>query len=104
ALSLWLKWDESATEAQCDLLRCIFGNPFHPSLPVLPKVLAWNGGTVQRIARSIYDDRAFDELPVLADALLHAGCDNEALVAHCKSEELHVKGCWAIDLILSKDG
>ena len=46
--------------------------------------------------------RAFGRLPILADALLDAGCDNEELIAHCRSAGPHVRGCWAIDLILGK--
>jgi hypothetical protein len=54
------------------------------------------------LAQAIYDERAFDRLPILADALLDAGCDNEELLAHLRSEGPHVRGCWAVDLILGK--
>jgi hypothetical protein len=84
------------------LLRDIFGNPFAPSTPLSPAVLAWNDGTVRRIAEGIYEERAFERLPILADALLDAGCHNEELMAHCRSEGPHVKGCWAVDLILGR--
>jgi hypothetical protein len=57
---------------------------------------------VRRIAEGIYEERAFDRLPILADALLDAGCDNEELIAHSRSEGPHVRGCWAVDLILGK--
>ncbi len=88
--------------AQAPLLRCIIGNPFRHSPPLPPAVLAWNDGTVRRIAVGIYEERAFDRLPILADALLDAGCDNEELLAHCRSDGPHVRGCWAVDLILGK--
>jgi hypothetical protein len=42
-------------------------------------------------------------LAILSDALLDAGCDNEELIAHCRSPEPHVRGCWAVDLILGKE-
>jgi hypothetical protein len=84
------------------LIRCIFGNPFRPSPPLPTAVLTWNDGTVRRIAVGIYEERAFDRLPILADALLDAGCDDEELIAHCRSEGPHVHGCWAVDLILGK--
>jgi hypothetical protein len=85
-----------------DLIRDVFGNPFSPS-PSLPgPVLTWNDGTVRRIAEGIYEERAFDRLPILADALLDAGCDDEELLAHCRSEGPHVRGCWAVDLVLGK--
>jgi hypothetical protein len=87
---------------QATLLRDIFGNPFHPS-PVLPSaVLGWNDGTVHRMAEGIYEERAFDRLPILHDALLDAGCDDEDILAHCRSAGPHVRGCWALDLILGK--
>jgi hypothetical protein len=85
------------------LLRDIFGNPFRPPPPVSQTVLAWNDGTVRRIAEGIYEERAFDRLPILADALLDAGCDDEELLAHCRGEGPHVRGCWAVDLILGKE-
>src|SRR6202022_3491214 len=78
---------------QANLLRHIFGNPFRPSPFLPPAVLPWNDGTVRRIAESIYEDRAFDRLPILADALLDAGCDDEELLAHCRSAGPHVRGC-----------
>ena len=87
---------------QAALLRCLFGSPFRPPAPLPLAVLAWNDGTVRRIAEGIYGERAFDRLPILADALLDAGCDDEGLLAHCRSEEPHVRGCWAVDLILGK--
>jgi hypothetical protein len=89
--------------AHCDLLREIIGgSPLRPLPSPLPNVLAWNDGTVRRIAEGIYEERAFDRLPILADALLDAGCDHEELIAHCRGAGPHVRGCWAVDLILGK--
>ena len=42
-------------------------------------------------------------LAVLADALLDAGCDEEELIGHCRSEGPHVQGCWAVDLLSGKE-
>jgi hypothetical protein len=86
---------------QADLLRCIAGNPFR-RVTVDPSWLSWNDGTVVKLAQGIYDDRAFDRLPVLADALEEAGCTNADLLSHCRSEGPHVRGCWVVDLILGK--
>jgi len=93
-------------QQQASILRCIIGNPFRPTPPLPPAVLAWNDGTVRRIAEGIYEDRKMPEgtldnsrLLILADALLDAGCEDEALMEHCRSEGPHVRGCWAIDLI-----
>jgi hypothetical protein len=60
--------------------------------------LRWNDGAVRRIAEGIYEERAFDRLPILADALLDAGCDDEEPLAHCRSTGPHVRGCGAGDL------
>src|SRR5262249_22726000 len=53
------------------LVRCVFGNPFR-TVTVNPDWLTWNGGTVPKIARTIYHDRCFDRMPVLANALEEA--------------------------------
>jgi hypothetical protein len=94
---------------QCSLLRDIFGNPFRSSPPMPHVVLGWKDPTVRRIAQDIYEERRMPEgtlenarLAILADALLDAGCDNEELLAHCRSDGPHVRGCWAVDLILGK--
>jgi hypothetical protein len=57
---------------------------------------------VQKLAKSIYDDRAFDHLPILADALEDAGCTDAAILEHCRGPGPHVRGCWVVDLILGK--
>ena len=54
------------------------------------------------LARAFYDDRAFDRLPLLADALMDAGCASEEILAHCRSEGPHFRGCWVVDLALGK--
>jgi hypothetical protein len=91
------------TTAQARLLQDIFGNPFHPLSPPSESVLCWNDGTVPKIAAGIYEERAFDRLPILADALLDAGCDDEELLVHCRSEGPHVRGCYLIDSLLGKE-
>ena len=95
------KSDELA--AQCALLRCLFGNPFRPS-PLLPAAeLAWNDRLVPRLAQAIYDERRWGDLPLLADALLDAGCEDEALMEHCRGGSEHARGCYAVDVILGRD-
>src|SRR5262249_24535626 len=98
-LSLHRRTAEQSSQAQ--FLRCIIGNPFRP-VAIAPPWLAWNDGTVRKIAQAIYDDRAFDRMPVLADALEDAGCDAADLLAHCRGPNVHVRGCWTVDLILGK--
>jgi hypothetical protein len=83
---------------QADLLRDICGNPFRP-IEVPP---AWLTADVKGLTRAIYDERAFDRLPILGDALEEAGCDNAAILEHCRGPGPHVRGCWAIDLLAGK--
>ena len=88
---------------QAHLVRDIFDDPFRPTPPLPPAVLAWNDGTVPKLAQAIYEDRAFNRLPILADALEEAGCNNADILAHCRQPVPHVRGCWALDLILGKE-
>lgn len=59
--------------------------------------------TVVALAEGIYQDRAFDRLPILADALEDAGCDDTDILTHLRGEGPHVRGCWAVDLVLGKE-
>ena len=82
-----------------DLVRCIFGNPFRP-VAFDP---SWLTSTVRALAEGIYEDRAFDRMPILADALQDAGCDNADILDHCRGDGPHVRGCWVVDLVLGKE-
>jgi hypothetical protein len=96
--------DEAAERAtQAALLLDVFGSPFHRLPAPDPAWLTWNGGTVTKVAQAIYDERAFDRLPVLADALEDAGCTDPELLGHLRSPGPHARGCWAVDLLLGKE-
>jgi hypothetical protein len=82
----------------CLPIRDIFGNPFRP-VTLDP---AWATSTVLALAQGIYADRAFDRLPILADALQDAGCEDADILDHCRSDGPHVRGCWVVDLVLGK--
>jgi hypothetical protein len=83
-------------------LRCIVGNPF--SRPTIPQpTLAWNDRTIPKLARATYEERAYERLPILADALEDAGCSDPDLLGHLRSQGPHVRGCWALDLVLGKE-
>ncbi len=47
-------------------------------------------------------DRAFDRMPILADALQDAGCDNLNILNHCRQPGEHVRGCWVVDLLTGR--
>lgn len=84
---------------QARLMRCIFGDPFRGRTVDARRL----DPAVVSLARTIYEERAFDRLPILADALEAAGCDDRALSAHCRGQGPHVRGCWVIDAVLGKD-
>lgn len=78
--------------------RDIFGNPFLP-VSVQPH---WLTESVVSLAVGIFQERAFDRMPILADALEEAGCDNADILTHCRGDGPHVRGCWVVDLLLGK--
>jgi hypothetical protein len=84
---------------QAAILRDIVSNPFrHVGFDP-----AWRTSDVLLLALGIYEERAFDRMPILADALQDAGCTNEDILAHCRdASAAHVRGCWAVDLVLGK--
>ncbi len=91
----------SAGNVMADLIRDLFGNPFRP-VAVEPSWLSWNQETVLRIAQRIYAEKAFEQLPILGDALMEAGCEDEDIISHCHAKTPHVRGCWVVDLILGR--
>lgn len=84
--------------AQSGLVREVVGNPFRP----VAFDRRWRTEDVLGLARGIYEDRAFDRMPVLADALMDAGCDDLDILSHCRGDGPHVRGCWVVDLVLAK--
>jgi hypothetical protein len=86
----------------CALVRCLFGNPFRPPPAIALAVLAYDGGAARRLAESIYAGRRFEELPVLADLLEEAGCEDAALLGHLRGPGPHGLGCHALDAILAQ--
>jgi hypothetical protein len=59
----------------------------------------WCSSAVVGLAQAIDADRAFDRLPLLADALEEAGCDDRVVLDHCRGPGPHARGCWVVDLL-----
>ncbi|MBY0526866.1 MAG: hypothetical protein K2R98_25965 [Gemmataceae bacterium] len=86
------------SRSQTLLLRDIIGNPFQSvTLNSDHRTNAAVG-----LAEAIYADRAFDRLPILADALEDAGCTDADILNHCRQPGEHVRGCWVVDLLLGR--
>ena len=89
---------EQERKVQAELVRCLFGNPFRP----VEFRAGWRSEAAARLATAIHADRAFDRLPVLADALEEAGCDAVGLLAHCRHGQSHARGCRTVDAALGR--
>jgi hypothetical protein len=98
-LAQFVSDEQAERAAHCDLIRCLFGNPFRQATADA----AWLTSAVLGLARGIYEDRAFDRLPILADALEDAGCASLDVLDHCRSGGRHALGCWVLDLLLAKE-
>jgi hypothetical protein len=100
---------QAEMEKQAALLRDVFGNPFHPLPPINLSLLTWNGGLIRTLAQAAYDDRLLPSgeldparLGVLADALTDAGFTDAELLEHLRGEGPHLRGCYGVDLLLSR--
>jgi hypothetical protein len=98
-LSTYQALQATEATAQANLLRDLFGNPLRP-ITVDPH---WRTADVLGLARGIDAEQAYDRLPLLADALMDAGCDSDDIMTHCRGPGPHVRGCWAVDLVLAKE-
>lgn len=97
-LARWEAAHDAILLAQAELVREVVGNPFRPTR-VEPHWRRWHGGVVAALAEGIYEGRDFDQLPILADALEDAGCEEAELLGHLRSAKEHVPGCWALDAV-----
>src|SRR5205823_5559696 len=84
---------------QADLVRDVFSNLYSPVI-LDPMCREWREALVARLARSIYEDRSFECMPILGDALEEAGCTDVEVLAHCRADTKHARGCWVLDLVL----
>jgi hypothetical protein len=90
---------EEVERVRVATFREVFRNPFRP-VAFIP---TWRTDTALSLARQMYDSRDFGAMPILADALQDAGCDDEHILAHCRGPGPHVRGCWVVDLVLAKE-
>jgi hypothetical protein len=95
---LWVFTDEAQRRWEESLLRDIFGNPFQP----ITLDRSWLTPKVTALAQAVYEERAFDRLPVVADALEEVGCTDEGILDHLRLPGSHTRGCWPLDAILGK--
>jgi hypothetical protein len=95
----WPKYNEESNKMCCRLIREVL-NPF-----ASPSANSdWRSSDAVAIARTMYDSRDFSAMPILADALQDAGCDNDDILSHCRdANATHVRGCWVVDLVLGKE-
>lgn len=97
-----MAWEERHDRVRrefCEQFRCVSGDPFRP-VAFDPR---WLSETAVALATGIYAERAFDRMPILADALEEAGCDDADVLSHCRGPGPHVRGCWVVDRVLGKE-
>jgi hypothetical protein len=93
---------------QSALIRCVFGNPFRR----VWFSSEWLTDTVLALAQEMHESGDFSAMPILADALQDAGCENAGILNHCRvlppagaeEEQAHARGCWVLDLLLAHGG
>jgi hypothetical protein len=83
-------------------MRPVFLEHFGDTERPVARDPSWLTDTVLALARGIYDEKAFDRMPYLADALQDAGCEAEDVLTHCRGPGPHARGCWVVDLVLGK--
>lgn len=91
--------DSSDRILQADILRDIFGPLAFRTIEFNP---CWTDAQVLSLANSIYNGHLFELMPMLADVLTKAGCKDNDIISHCQASCIHVRGCWALDMILQK--
>jgi hypothetical protein len=95
------EWDYDTTRvAALALLRDVVGPLPFRKVAMKPK---WLTSTVTALASQMYESRDFSAMPILADALQDADCDNDRILDHCRGPGPHCRGCWVVDLILGKE-
>jgi hypothetical protein len=97
----WAKVLGLLPSTMASILRDILHPPYR-SVLIKASWRAWNAGITRTLAQAIYQDRVFQNLPILADALEEAGCTDADILNHCRQPGEHVRGCWVLDALLGK--
>lgn len=97
-LAITLVRDRTDPVVECDLIRCVFGNPYRRT----GTDPAWRTEAAVGLARGVYESRDFGPMPVLADALEDAGCTAADVLGHCRAGGPHARGCWVVDGLLGR--
>ena len=63
---------------------------------------SWLTSDVQALGNSILYSKAFELLPIFADALQDAGCENESILGHLRGGTMHLRGCVFVEMILNR--
>jgi hypothetical protein len=92
--------EQEERAAHVALLHDIFGDTLRP--PAFDAASLASRDAVRRLASLIYEERLFEHMPLLGDALAAAGCADEEVLSHCRSDAEHARGCWVVDAILGK--
>jgi hypothetical protein len=92
-------WDTITPQGHVQILLDLFGNPFRS----VAFDASWRTPAVIELGQEIYDAYAFDRLALIADTLDQAGCDKAEVLTHLRGPGPHVRGCWALDLVLAKE-
>lgn len=88
---------ELEREAQSELIKDIFGNPFR-----VQRLGVEIQNEITTIANSMYQQRDFGLMSKLAVEMKRKGCNDREVIAHCESDMTHVRGCWVVDMVLGK--
>jgi hypothetical protein len=83
----------------CELLRDFAGNLGQP----VAFDFVWRSPLVVQMAQTMYNERAFECMPILADALEEAGCAYTDILDHCRAGGVHCRGCWLVDLLTGRE-
>lgn len=95
----WTQVYDEVRATQAQILRDIF-----PPLGFVYRIdPMWRTSTVVALCRQMDESGDFSIVPILADALEDAGCDDVTLLQCCRVPGgVHVRGNWVVDLVLGR--